>query len=151
MPKVMTPQERDAFLSDVHVGVLAVSAGEERGPLVTPLWYAYEPGGPVRFLTLPDSRKARLIERTGRAGLCVQSEALPYRYVTVEGPVARAGTPDDAWRRSLHRRYLGRDLGDQVFEAVKDVLHDEVLFELLPQRWTSSDYSEDFAEEFAQA
>jgi hypothetical protein len=56
------------------------------------------------------------------------------------------GAPDDDWRRSLHRRYLGTEVGDQAFESVKDLLGDQVIFELTPQRWTSSDYSEDFAQ-----
>jgi nitroimidazol reductase NimA-like FMN-containing flavoprotein (pyridoxamine 5'-phosphate oxidase superfamily) len=146
MPRVMTREEREAFLAGVHVGVLSVSAGQDRGPLITPIWYSYEPGGSVRFLTLPQSRKGRLLEQTGRASLCAQSEAAPYRYVTVEGPVVEVGPPDEAWRRGVHRHYLGPDLGDQVFDALKDVLRDEVVFELTPQRWTSSDYSEEFAQ-----
>lgn len=144
MPKVMTPEERETFLAGVHVGVLCVAAGDDRGPLATPLWYRYDPGGSVRFMTLPQSRKAQRIRKTGRATLCVQTEGAPYRYVTVEGAVADIGPPDDAWRRSLHRHYLGPDLGDQVFEATKDVLRDEVVYELTPERWTSSDFSEEF-------
>jgi len=145
MPKVMSPEERMAFLAGVHVGVLSVSAGADRGPLTVPLWYRYEPGGSVWFVTSPRSRKALLIQTTGRASLCVQSEDLPYRYVTVEGPVAEIGAPDAAWQRSLCHHYLGPDLGEQVFEAFKDAPLDEVVFALAPQRWTSSDYSEDFA------
>lgn len=145
MPKVMSPEERMAFLAGAHVGVLSVSAGADRGPLTVPLWYRYEPGGSVRFVTSPQSRKARLIQTTGRASMCVQSEDLPYRYVTVEGPVAEIGAPDDTLQRSLYHHYLGPDLGDQAFEALKDALLDEVAFALTPQRWTSSDFSEDFA------
>lgn len=53
MPRVMTPDERKAFLAGVHVGVLSVAAGDERGPVTVPLWYSYEPGGTVRFQTSP--------------------------------------------------------------------------------------------------
>jgi PPOX class probable F420-dependent enzyme len=149
MPKVMTTDERESFLAEVHIGVLSVAAGDERGPLTVPLWYAYEPGGPVRFMTLPQSRKAQLVEATGRASLCVQSEGMPYRYVTVEGPVTATGRrPDEAWQRALHHRYLGPEAGDKVFELMGDTLAQEVLFELTPQRWTSSDYTDDFAAGF---
>jgi nitroimidazol reductase NimA-like FMN-containing flavoprotein (pyridoxamine 5'-phosphate oxidase superfamily) len=145
MPKVMSREEREAFLADVHVGVISVAAGDDRGPLAVPLWYAYEPGGPVQFMTFPGSRKAQLIEATGRATLSVQQEGMPYRYVTVEGPATLAGgRPDDAWIRALHHRYLGPELGDQVIELMGDTLANEVLFELRPERWTSSDYTEDF-------
>jgi hypothetical protein len=144
MPKVMNREEREEFLAGVHVGVLSIAA-DGRGPLTVPLWYHYEPGGPVRFVTFPQSRKAQAIGGTGRASLCVQNEASPYRYVTVEGPVARAGgRPDDAWLRALHHRYLGPEAGDKVFEMMGDTLANEVLFELTPERWTSSDYTEDF-------
>lgn len=146
MPRVMTPDERKAFLAGVHVGVLSVAAGDERGPVTVPLWYSYEPGGTVRFQTFPESRKAQLIKATGRASLCVQSEGTPYRYVTVEGPVTQTdGRPDEAWQRALHHRYLGPEAGDMVFEMMRDTLAGEVQFELTPQRWTSSDYTEDFA------
>jgi nitroimidazol reductase NimA-like FMN-containing flavoprotein (pyridoxamine 5'-phosphate oxidase superfamily) len=43
----MDHAEREAFLADVHVGVLTVVAGAGRGPLATPVWYSYRPGGPV--------------------------------------------------------------------------------------------------------
>jgi PPOX class probable F420-dependent enzyme len=146
MPKVMSREERETFLAGVHVGVLSVAAGDARGPLTTPVWYTYEPGGPVRFQTLPRSRKASLIEATGRASLCVQDEVLPYRYVTVEGPARGTGRrPGEAWSRALHHRYLGPEVGDMVYEATAPMLEDEVLFELQPERWTSSDYTDDFA------
>lgn len=145
MPRAMTNDEREAFLADVHIGVISVSAGEGRGPLTTPLWYSYEPGGTVQFMTLPQSRKARLIGETGRASLCVQSEAAPYRYVTVEGPVTQSGPVTPERRRALHRRY-GVEVSDEVLEQLQEALADEVIFELTPERWTSSDYSAEFGQ-----
>jgi PPOX class probable F420-dependent enzyme len=145
MPKVMSREEREAFLAGVHVGVLSVVAGDERGPLTVPIWYAYEPGGPVRFITFPESRKAQLVKATGRATLCVQNES-PYQYVTVEGPTTQVGgRPDETWIRALHHRYMGPEAGDQLMEMMGDTLANEVMFELQPERWTSSDYAEDFA------
>lgn len=145
MPNAMTRDQAQAFLADVHVGVLAVSHADGRGPLLTPLWYSYEPGGKVRFMTLPESRKAQLIRATGRASLCVQDETV-YRYVTVEGPVVEAGTPEGDWGRAVNRRYLGPEMGDQVYESTRETLATEVLFELTPERWTSADYSEEFGQ-----
>jgi nitroimidazol reductase NimA-like FMN-containing flavoprotein (pyridoxamine 5'-phosphate oxidase superfamily) len=44
MSFVMTREERESFLTEVHVGVLAVEhAG--RAPLAVPVWYDYRPGG----------------------------------------------------------------------------------------------------------
>ena len=54
----MTRAEREAFLADVHVGVLAIpEAG--RGPLSAPIWYGYEPGGEIWVVTGRDSRTSR--------------------------------------------------------------------------------------------
>ena len=44
MPPAMTKEEREAFLADLHVGVISI-AEEGRGPLTVPIWYSYEPGG----------------------------------------------------------------------------------------------------------
>ena len=42
-PGTMTVAEREAFLADVHVGVLAVDE-PGRGPHALPIWYLYEDG-----------------------------------------------------------------------------------------------------------
>ena len=57
----MTQQERQDFLADLHVGVLSLS-DDSRGPLTVPIWYDYDPGGELWFITGPDSRKAKLLE-----------------------------------------------------------------------------------------
>ena len=92
MPRAMTEEEREAFLADVHIGVLSVGAGEGRAPMTMPVWYAYEPGGTLSFFTGTGGRRARkspLIERAGVLTLLVQQETQPYRYVAVEGTVVR--------------------------------------------------------------
>src|SRR5687768_472216 len=82
----MSRDERESFLADVHVGVLAVERSEGP-PLVAPVWYRYTPGGVVEVLTERTSVKGRLLEAAGRASICAQREDLPYAYVTAEGPV----------------------------------------------------------------
>lgn len=86
MSLTMTKEEREAFLADVHVGVISV-AEDGHGPLTVPVWYSYEPGGEVRIITARRSRKGRLLERAGRFSLCAQTETPPYKYVSVEGPI----------------------------------------------------------------
>lgn len=50
MSLAMTRQEREAFLADVHVGVVSIpEAG--LGPLTVPIWYSYDPGGELRVVT----------------------------------------------------------------------------------------------------
>ncbi len=54
----------------MHVGVLAVAAGQGGGPLTTPVWYSYQPGGLVTVTG--GSSKARAIAAAGRFSLCAR-------------------------------------------------------------------------------
>ena len=69
MSLMITREEREAFLADVHVGVISV-AEDGHGPLTVPIWYSYEPGGEVRIITARRARKGQLLERAGRFSLC---------------------------------------------------------------------------------
>ena len=109
MSTTMNAKQREAFLSDLHVGVLSISR-DQKGPLTVPIWYDYETGGDVWMITSASSSKGRLLKKTARISLCVQTEQAPYQYVSVEGPFTtqplRAG-------QLLHMatRYLGTQGG----------------------------------------
>jgi PPOX class probable F420-dependent enzyme len=133
----MSRAEREAFLADVHVGVLTVVAAEERGPLATPVWYRYQPGGLVSVTTGGNSSKAKAIAAAGRFSLCAQDEAPPYKYVTVEGP-AVIEPADLAERTAIARRYLGPEGGDAFIAANPDV--DDVTIRMTPEHWHSADF-----------
>jgi hypothetical protein len=137
----MTQEAREQFLADLHVGVISI-AEDGRGPLTVPVWYAYEPGGDVRLVTGRTSRKGRLLERAGRFSLCAQTEAAPYKYASVEGPV-RSIEPADVERdlRPLARRYLGVEGGDAYIAATSDEHADNVLVRMRPARWLTADFS----------
>ena len=96
----MTRTEREAFLADVHVGVLAVDE-PGRGPMALPIWYRYV-DGIVEIGMDGGSLKARLLRAAGRATLTVQTETAPYQYVSVEGPVTvdPVRTTTSRWRRA---------------------------------------------------
>jgi len=139
---VMSRAEREAFLADTHVGIVSI-AEPGRGPLTVPVWYGYEPGGAVRFVTGGKSRKATLILGAGRAGFCVQTETPPYKYVSIEGPVT-IGTPDpERDVRATAIRYLGQQMGEMYLAmmAADPDAADSVLVILKPERWFSVDYS----------
>src|SRR5437867_10614716 len=143
MALTMTKEEREAFLADVHVAVISV-AEDGHGPLVVPIWYSYEPGGEVRIITGRTSRKGQLLERAGRLSLCVQTETLPYKYVSVEGPIVAVEAADlERDRRPLARRYLGTELGDSYIESTRDVVGN-VLVRMRPERWLTVDYSKQY-------
>jgi nitroimidazol reductase NimA-like FMN-containing flavoprotein (pyridoxamine 5'-phosphate oxidase superfamily) len=140
MSLTMTKEEREAFLADVHVAVISV-VDDGHGPLAVPIWYSYEPGGEVRIITGRTQRKGKLLERVGRFSLCVQREAPPYRYVSVEGPIVAIEASDiERDLRPLARRYLGTEVGDLYVEDQRAVVG-SVLVRMRPKRWLTVDYS----------
>ena len=137
----MTKAEREAFLADVHVGVLSVNE-PDRGPLTVPIWYSYEPGGELTVLTGPDSRKGRLLSVGTRVSLCAQTEAPPYAYVTVEGPVVAIDpSDDDSEIRPMAVRYLGPELGAQYAESAAEGAG--VVVRIQPEHWLTVDYAKE--------
>lgn len=145
MSLAMTKKEREAFLADVRVGVLTVADGE-RGPLTCPVWYSYAPGGDIVFVTGKASKKAALLRASGRASFLVQSEELPYKYVSIEGPIAGLEDADvDADVRPIARRYLGEEIGDAYVTSTRAENPDgDVIVRIRPQRWQTVDYAKRF-------
>ncbi len=138
----MTPEEKQVFLADVHVGVVSVADGD-RGPLTVPIWYDYEPGGDVIFITGRNSRKGRLMAKAGRMSLVAQTETAPYKYVTVEGPCTLKPADRERDLRPMARRYLGEKGGDAYIATMAGGDGaDSVLVRLRPEHWLSVDYSE---------
>ena len=144
MTLTMSEAEREAFLADVHVGVLSV-ARESRGPLAVPVWYGYVPGGVVSVITAAASRKAALIAGAGRFSVCAQSEVAPYRYVTVEGPVTATDSPvEEAERRSLAYRYLGPEFGELYLAATAEGAAADCVIRMTPESWLTCDFSKEY-------
>jgi nitroimidazol reductase NimA-like FMN-containing flavoprotein (pyridoxamine 5'-phosphate oxidase superfamily) len=133
----MTVAEREAYLADLHVGVLSI-AREGRGPLALPIWYTYEPGGAVVLSMDDSSLKARLLGARGRATLTAQTEAPPYKYVMVEGPITIGAHDHDA--RALAVRYLGENMGAWYAEHNRPG-DDSVTVRLHPEQWLTIDYA----------
>jgi nitroimidazol reductase NimA-like FMN-containing flavoprotein (pyridoxamine 5'-phosphate oxidase superfamily) len=117
----MTIDERDAFLSEVRIGVLSIP-NDGRGPLTIPIWYQYTPGEDLRMTTGGASHKGKLLKKTARVSLCVQDEAPPYRYVSVEGPISIEDSDIDKNTRPLAHRYLGIEKGDEYIAAMRDFM-----------------------------
>ncbi|WP_202931437.1 pyridoxamine 5'-phosphate oxidase family protein [Mycobacterium neumannii] len=134
----MTTDEREKFLSDVHVGVIAVER-RDRAPLSVPIWYGYQPGGEVLLWTESASLKHRLIKDAGRFSITAQDEAPPYRYVTAEGDVVGIDRATDAVVREIAIRYLGDEEGNAFTD--QNLTPTSVIIRMRPQRWLSFDYS----------
>jgi nitroimidazol reductase NimA-like FMN-containing flavoprotein (pyridoxamine 5'-phosphate oxidase superfamily) len=140
MSYTMTKDEREAFLEDLHVGILSVVA-PDRGPISIPIWYLYQPEGELIFCSVKSARKVEMIRSTGRLTVCAVIEKPPSRYVSVEGAVT-AIEPCDFERdqRPIARRYLGVETGDHYTEEVK-ATEEMVTIHMRPERWSSADYS----------
>jgi PPOX class probable F420-dependent enzyme len=141
MTLAMSVPEREAFLAGAHVGVLSV-AEADRAPLAVPVWYLYEPGGEIAFITGRDSRKMALVRKAGRVSVVAQEGVMPYRYASVEGPVVAIEEParqEDRW--TMAERYLGPQVAAQYMEATKAVAETMVLVRVRPERWYTRDYS----------
>ena len=147
MPRPLTREEREEFLSALHVGVLSVADGD-RGPLTTPVWYTYEKGGDIVVCTRRDTRKVRRLALGKRASFLVQVEGnitageLP-KYVSVEGSVVKLEDADlDRDLRPIVHRYLGAAVGDAYLASTRgDKATDEVVVHIRPERWFSRDFA----------
>jgi len=134
----MSPADREKFLADLHVGVLSIERADGP-PLTVPIWYMYEPGGELWFLTELDSLKGRLLQKSMRFSLCAQSEAPPYKYVTVEGTATISEADQELHSRPMAHRYLGVKQGDRYVDSGSD--SNSVRVSTTPDRWFSVDYS----------
>lgn len=134
----MSQSERERFLAALHVGVLSIP-NPNAAPLAVPIWYAYQPGGEIEVLTGPTSQKGRLLSEGVPVTLVAQQEALPYKYVSVEGTVSgiRPGTHEDTL--SMAVRYLGDEQGRGYAEA--NAGNTSVLVSIRPERWLTVDYA----------
>jgi PPOX class probable F420-dependent enzyme len=131
----MTSTEAEAFLADLHVGILSI-ARDDKGPLALPIWYRYDEGDVVMSMT-GTSVKAILLHRYGRASLTVQNETPPYQYVMVEGPVTVDSDEFDVL--GMATRYLGDEFGKWYAEN-NPSSGDTVVARLRPERWLTCDY-----------
>jgi len=137
----MTEAEREEFLAGLHVGILGIER-TDGPPLTVPIWYAYEPGGELWFLTSPDSLKGRLLRKAMRFSLCAQTESLPYRYVSIEGTATISAADKELHSRPMARRYLGEKGGDRYVDAGGGESDGEsVRVSTVPERGFTLDYS----------
>lgn len=140
MSYAMSRAEREQFLAQPHVGVLSVV--DDGAPLTVPVWYRYQPGGPVTVITGQESRKVRAVRVAGWVSLCAQDEAWPYKYVTASGPATVSGPASRAEQRAMARRYLGEEGADRYMAWVTDSgeADEQALVEMTPRSWLTVDY-----------
>jgi hypothetical protein len=111
----MSQAEKQNFLSQPHIGVLALN-NPGQGPLTTPL-----------------------LQTGARLSLVAQEEKLPYSYVSIEGPVTaiEAATQDSLL--AMAKRYLGNEQGQKYADASN--VADQIRVLVAPEKWLAVDYS----------
>ncbi|HEY5876743.1 MAG TPA: pyridoxamine 5'-phosphate oxidase family protein [Ilumatobacteraceae bacterium] len=135
----MTASDRETFLELPHVAVLAIARADGEPPLASPVWYDYQRGGDVIVTIGADSEKAKRLAVSPVASVCVQTTELPYRFVTVSGPVT-LGPADSGIRRRIAARYLPPELVDGYLEGAEDEAQ-MLTVRLTPGSWRSNDFS----------
>jgi hypothetical protein len=132
----MTTTEKQQFLAGLHVGVLSIPR-QGAGPLTVPIWYDYRPGETLWFITSRESLKGRLLDTGTRVSLCAQTEAPPYRYVSIEGPVTAMDPVGDELL-PMAVRYLGEKQGRAYAAGSSD--DDSMVVHVRPEQWLAVDY-----------
>ena len=139
MSLTMSSNERELFLSALHVGIISIPRAT-KGPLTVPIWYDYQPGGEVWVITDTDSIKAKLLTKASRISLCAQTETEPYQYVSVEGPfTTRPSTQEELLAMAV--RYLGEEQGQAYAENSAGGGEGSIVVAIAPETWFSVDYN----------
>lgn len=140
----MTVDAREAFLAEPHRIATITIARTTRAPLAVPVWYDYTPGGDVLVWMDRGSRKDRLLRASGRLAVSVHTDDLPYKYVTVEGPVTWNESPTFEDGVAIAARYLPPALADAY---VRNALGPtSLIVQVRPEQWLSADLTEDFVQ-----
>jgi nitroimidazol reductase NimA-like FMN-containing flavoprotein (pyridoxamine 5'-phosphate oxidase superfamily) len=139
MSLAMTREEREAFLADLHVGVISIEQSD-RPPLTVPIWYGYSPEAGVWIITGTNSVKGQALQKAGRFSLVAQTETPPaYQYVSVEGPIVETRAADlEGDLRPMAHRYFGAEQGDAYVAGGGN--EESLVFVMQPDRWRTVDY-----------
>ncbi len=133
MARPMTDDERRAFLMEgTRTGKLATTRKDGR-PHVVPIWFVLD-GDDVILTTGRETVKGRALAREGRASLCVDDQAPPYSFVTIEATATLSGDLDEmlAWATRIGGRYMGADRAEEF--GRRNAVPEEWLVRLTPVR-----------------
>ena len=101
--------ERDAFLAQPHVAVLA-TIGPNQCPHAVPVWYLYEEGE-FTITMQRGSQKHRNLQRCPNVSLVVDRRDRPYYAVTAMGVAEIGASPTHEWFLRLATHYMGAESG----------------------------------------
>ena len=147
MPSKMSDTERDTFMLRPHLGYIGIGR-VDKGPLLAPIWYVYDPAVGIQINMGATSAKAKRLRAEGRASMLVVEAANGlYSSVLVEGPVTlRAlGDETESAMLAMSSRYLGPVGGQHYTDAfmrklARDDFPDghgdvEIVVTITPESW----------------
>ncbi len=136
----MSKSEREAYLQELHVGVISI---EQAGaaPLSAPIWYDYDPAVGLWILTEPNSKKGKALAAAERFTLVAQNEAAPlYKYVSVTGPIIEVRVADfEKDTKPMAYRYFDQATADMYLKGSQGGTSNHYL--MRPEQWLTLDYS----------
>ena len=147
MAHAMDDEEVAEFLESLpaRTGKLASVRADGR-PHVAPVWYALDrstrgpdsPVGDIVFNTASATVKGRNLTREPRLALCVDDDAPPFSFVTIEGTATVSEDPDELlhWATVIGGRYMGADQADAY--GARNGVPGELVVRLRPTRITAS-------------
>jgi len=143
MSLTMSKEEREAFLAGLHVGIICIEQSG-RAPLAVPVWYDYSPEAGISVITDHASLKGKCLEAAGRFSLVAQEESLPYRYVSVEGPIieTRDCGPDEDIQPMAFRYFQDAKQADEYTEQYRNpaAMAAARVYTMRPEVWRTADY-----------
>jgi PPOX class probable F420-dependent enzyme len=135
----MSAPEVRAFLTakPARTGKLATVRPNGR-PHQAPVWFDVDDDDSVVFCTGVDTVKGKNLAAQGWASLCVDDDAPPFSFVTIEGPIEISDDLDEVirWSARLGGRYMGEDRAEEY--GRRNGVPGELLVRLRPERTTSA-------------
>ena len=111
----MSVGERDAFLQQTRIGVLA-SLAASGAPLAIPIWYEWD-GARVRMFSSRGAPKVARLQRDGRVCLTVaEPVGVPEAWVAIEGVATIEEGTGFALAQRLAPRYYPPDQAERTLE-----------------------------------
>ena len=139
MAKRMSISERESFLSEVQVGIVGIDE-KKRSPRIVPLWYSFDPNIGITIIVKESSKKLKLLKLAMRFSICVQKATLPYKHVSVQGPIVDIRPCDDLIDLSkMVYRYMGDVAGTEYLNERSP--EKSVVLVMKPEKWITADYT----------
>jgi PPOX class probable F420-dependent enzyme len=133
MPRTMTPDEIQAFLSRGTRTAKLATSGRSGQPHVMPVGFGLDCDDLV-FTTWGDSVKGRNLRWHPRAAVVVDEEIAPYAFVHIRGQVTLSADLDELLRfaTAIGGRYMGADRAGEF--GRRNAVPGELLVRLRPER-----------------